>query len=310
MRDVGQALSGLVRRAVGGWQKLTWGVRVVGVTETLLGFFRLAGLALRQPRHAEIRLRSGPVLEFDYPVQFPPILVVFRDLIDPEFPFLRRVARPDWTVVDVGAAIGQFSIFAASLGCARVHAFEPSSVNVATLARNVARNDAEARIAIHQLALSDTRGESLFETAGRAWMSRLDHSVSGEVVPVDTLDETAARLGLPHISVLKLNVAGFEPHVLAGARHVLADGRVDILILLLGLESLPWYERIAALGYRFFYYHPGRRMLSEVVAFDADSVLNHRPWPARHIIGIRTGALEGVLGTAVTICRPAAGSMR
>jgi hypothetical protein len=51
-------------------------------------------------------------------------------------------------------------------------------------------------------------------------------------------------------------------------------------------------------------------MLSEVVAFDADSVLNHRPWPARHIIGIRTGALEGVLGSAVTICRAATGPAR
>lgn len=65
---------------------------------------------------------------------------------------------------------------------------------------------------------------------------------------------------------------------------LLAQQRVGIMVLLLGLRSLEWYDRIARLGYRFFYYHPRQNTLHEVRAFDADSVLSHRPYPARHIL--------------------------
>jgi FkbM family methyltransferase len=280
-------------RLQSGAHKLRWGVRVVGLGEALRGAVRLIGVRLRNPKSSEIQLRSGPVLEFDYPRQFPPTLVMFGDLIDPEFAFLREVARPDWVIADVGAAIGQFTMFAATLPTAHVHSFEPSSVNIATLGRNIARNGVADRVSVHQLALSNTDGEASFETTELTWMSRLSagSGQGGEMVGVRTLTGEFARLGLSHVAVLKVNVAGFEPEVIEGAMPFLGEGRADILILLLGLASLPWYARVAALGYRFFYYHPGERRLYEVTSFDEDAVLGHRPWPARHIIGIHARAI-------------------
>jgi FkbM family methyltransferase len=234
------------------------------------------------------------VLEFEYPSQTPTMLVLFGDLIDPEFAFLRLAARRDWVVFDVGAAIGQFSLFAAGLPAAAIHAFEPSGANVAVLTRNVARNGATPRVAIHQMALSDEIGEAVFETAAATWMSQIGQpgSAGGEVVPVSTVPEEMRRHGIDRLSVLKVNVAGYEPTVLKGAEPILAEGRADILILLLGLASLPWYERLAGHGYRFFYFHPAERVLYEVTRFDESSVLDHRPWPARHLIGIHASAIE------------------
>jgi FkbM family methyltransferase len=80
---------------------------------------------------------------------------MFGDLIDPEFAFLRSIARPDWVVADVGAAIGQFTIFATGLPCAVVHAFEPSGASVATLKLNISRNDVIDRVKIHIIAIHD-----------------------------------------------------------------------------------------------------------------------------------------------------------
>jgi FkbM family methyltransferase len=254
-----------------------------------------------------MRLKSGAILEFDYPGQFPPTLVMFGDFIDPEFPFLRLVAKPHWQVVDVGAAIGQFSMFAAvCLPQARVEAFEPSRVNTETLQRNIERNGVERRVVVHQMALSNRKETARFATAPKTWMSQLlapgsSDDADSELVAVDTLDAVAEAMALDHIHLLKINVAGFEPQVLEGAMETLRAGRVDVMVLLLGLASLPLYAAIAELGYRFFYYHPRQRCLFEVTQFDEDSVLAHRPWPARHILAIRSAAVADIVGGVMPI---------
>ena len=288
-----KGLSKLVRWRHGA-HKLRWGLRTVGAGATLRGAGKLAWVYLRRPSRAEVRLKSGCVLEFAFPGQVPPALLMFGDLIDPEFAFLKRAVPVGAAIVDVGAAIGQFALFAASLPSATVHAFEPSHANVSSLTSNIRRNGVEARCFVHKIALSDAEGEAPFATAARSWMSNLsdDQAVDCEMVPVRTVTGEMRRLGLERVSVLKINVSGFEPKVLAGAREFLERQGADVLILLLGLSSLPIYETISRCQYRFFYYHPKENALYEISKFDADSVLNHRPWPARHIIAIRNSALQ------------------
>lgn len=287
--------------------KFGWGLRVAGPLATLRGGWRFALVWLSRPGRAEVRLRSGPILEFEYPNQFPSTLMLFGDFIDPEFAFLSTIAQPYWRVIDVGAAIGQFSMFAAMcLPEASVHAFEPSSANVATLVRNVMRNGVEGRVVVHHAALSNKRDTARFKTVPKSWDSQLSadrDDGQGELVAVDTLEATLKALDLPHVELLKINVAGFEPAVLEGAMACLRAGQVDVMILLLGMKSLPYYAAIAALDYRFFYYHPEQRTLFEVTQFDADSVLAHRPWPARHIIAIRNGAMERLVAERLTVRR-------
>jgi len=305
-----QSRFNLSRRLRQAYDKFRWGLRVAGPGAALPGAIRYGMLRLRRPATGEVRLRSGPVLEFDYPSQFPPTLMMFGDFIDPEFAFLQQVAEPGWQVIDVGAAIGQFSMFAARcLPDAVIHAFEPEASNIGTLKRNIARNGAQGRVVVHQSALSDRQGTARFETSASTWNSHLvDASADGpgyETVPVETLTAVLPQLGLDHVDILKINVAGLEASVLAGAMPCLAEGKVDMLILLLGLPSLPVYGDIARLGYRFFYYHPREHALYEVTSFDHDAVLAHRPWPARHIIGIRDQVLPELLDGKVTI-RPIA----
>lgn len=280
--------------------KMMWGYRAVGMTAALKGSARMAYLYTRRPRHGELRLRSGQVLEFSFPSQTPRALLMFGDFVDPEFAFLRRAARPDWIVADVGAAIGQFTLFAATLPVATVAALEPSGVNVAALSANIERNGVTDRVDIYKIALSNCETEARFDTTESTWVSGLSDT-GNEIVPVRTLSAEFPRMGLDHVSVLKINVAGFEPSVIEGAMDYLADGKADILILLLGLASLAWYAKVAELGYRFFYYHPREIVLYEVTAFDADSVLNHRPWPARNIIAVHASAIDGLLARGISV---------
>jgi len=295
---------GRVAAARQGWHKLRWGARAVGVVPALGGALRLARIRRGDPRWSAVTLRSGAVLGFEVPSQVPTALVVFRDLIDPEFAFLAAVARPDWTVVDVGAAIGQFSVFAGRLPVAAVHAYEPSGANRSSMARNLDRNALSGRVEIHAVALSDHTGEAAFETAGNTYLSRLDRhpATSGahEVVAVRTLTDEVQRLGLERISVLKVNVAGYEPEVLAGAAPLLAAGAVDILVLLIGTRSIPWYARCEEWGYDFYFFHPEHRVLHRIRSLDETS-LQRPPWPARHVIGIRRDVVRAASWPGVRV---------
>ncbi|WP_228765050.1 FkbM family methyltransferase [Aeromicrobium sp. S22] len=292
-----------VRNAV---TKLFWGVRAVGPSRTLVGLMRLAVLRVRARPEGVVRLRSGPILGFANPSQLVPTLVVFGDYIDPEMAFLRRVSRADWVVVDVGAAIGQFTVFAAKLPVAHVHAFEPSGDNVRTLEANLDRNGITSRVSVHQIAVSDCTGRMLFPTAQNPFLSRLDRSErpgAGATVDVRTLGEVLEDLGLDRVSCLKINVAGFEAEVLAGAEPFLARQSADVLIILISEGSLPWFAKIASHGYRFFFFAPPTGRLHEV--WDVDDVLRHeRPWPARHLIGASRAAIDrGLLDGVETVPR-------
>jgi FkbM family methyltransferase len=287
--------------------KAIWGLRRVGPIATVPGLLRYAALRIRRPASAEITLRgSGIVLWFRYPEQLAPMLVVFGDVVDPEYEFLRRVSRPDWTVIDVGAGIGQFAVYAARHTQAVVHAFEPSGANVVVLAANARRNGVEDRLTVHQVALSDHTGTSSFSTGASTFVSHLVDAPTGdagETVPVDTLTRSCMRLGLRHVSLIKINVAGAEPEVIAGAEAFLERAGADMLILLLGVGSMPWYARLRRFGYGMYFFDPDHMELVEVAAGGMDAILATRPTPARHAILIHDDALERTLQGTVTVRR-------
>lgn len=275
--------------------KLSLGVRVVGLGATVRGGMRLARLAVLRPPMATVELRSGGHLAFEYPEQFAPSLVMFGDLIDPEFSFLRAIARPNWTVVDVGAAIGQFSVFAGLLPCARILAFEPSEQNLRVLERNIRENRLDALVSIQATALADTTGEASFCTSTRTYLSGLTRPGASagahSVVSVRRLDDELDRLDVAHVDVLKINVAGAEPEVLDGATRLLSQAHADIVVLLLGTRSLQWYERLHELGYELGFYHPVESRLTFSDTIDA-RIFSTAAWPSRHLIAVSRAAID------------------
>jgi FkbM family methyltransferase len=78
-------------------------------------------------------------------------------------------------------------------------------------------------------------------------------------VPVATLDEIVHDCGLAHVDVVKIDVEGYEPHVLKGARSTIERHRPEIFLetspawlsksdLDLLVSQIEW---LLALGYEF-----------------------------------------------------------
>ena len=130
------------------------------------------------------------------------------------------------TILDVGANIG-LSVIALSLAApsARIIAFEPSPVNLKYLRRNIDANGIK-NVTIVEKAVSDNRGELLFHEASSGSGSHVfssSHIGSGAgtiSVEKTTIDDSIVDLSSP-VSLIKIDVEGHEPNVLAGASRTI-----------------------------------------------------------------------------------------
>ncbi|MBD0272332.1 MAG: FkbM family methyltransferase, partial [Acetobacteraceae bacterium] len=108
-------------------------------------------------------------------------------------------------------------------GPARFLAVEPSPRNLAHLRRNLAANDLEPRAEVIAAAAGAEPGSLSFHESEFGAGSHLvsGHHLAGGVmpavqVPVETLDRIVAARGLERLDLVKIDVEGFEPDVLAG----------------------------------------------------------------------------------------------
>lgn len=131
--------------------------------------------------------------------------------------FIKDHLKPGQTFVDVGSQAGYYALLAASLG-AKVDAFEPCSSTFKVLTENVWHlNDYGDTVNLHNVALSDKNGmEKLFirDTPGQNSMIRT--GTHFEMVETIRFDE---NFDVP--DWLKIDVEGFESHVLDGMNNVL-----------------------------------------------------------------------------------------
>ena len=147
-------------------------------------------------------------------------------------------------LVDVGANVGMYTIWAAKTRGARVFAFEPEAQNYALLNRNIAMNGVDAQVKAYCVALSDAGGYSelhLSDLRPGGSCHSLGERVDFKHEPMNpkyTQGCVAARLEdlvaagvvpMPHC--IKIDVDGFEPKVIAGSRKILADRTLRSLLI-------------------------------------------------------------------------------
>lgn len=153
---------------------------------------------------------------------------------------LARLVRPGDTVVDAGANVGYMTLLASAVAGPEglVLAFEPHPDLFSVLEQNVA----SARTQF-QAARTELHNEALGEEVGRAGLvlpanfdtndgiARISADAGGVdptlPVSVTTLDGV---LGESSVDVLKLDVEGFELHVLRGATRALESGRIRHIV--------------------------------------------------------------------------------
>jgi FkbM family methyltransferase len=152
--------------------------------------------------------------------------------------------QPGEIFLDCGANVGMYTIWAAVTRRVRVYAFEPESQNYALLNRNIMANDVSHLVDAYCIGLSDMSGFSKLHMADlRAGGSC--HAV-GEALDfrheplkaeftqaciAETLDGIVAQRRIPVPNHIKIDVDGFEPKVIAGARATLANKTVRSLLI-------------------------------------------------------------------------------
>lgn len=136
---------------------------------------------------------------------------------------------PHHVIVDVGAHIGAFAVFAAKQ-CHRVFAIEAAAENFDLLAANVALNRLGDRITVSRTALSDRSGViKLVHSASGNWGHSLferieDAGYGSEIVPTTTIEDYFAGHGIESVDLLKMNVEGAEyPIITSAPRDLLAN---------------------------------------------------------------------------------------
>ena len=156
----------------------------------------------------------------------------------PDWPQMRvwqQRLRPGDLFLDIGANVGTYSVLAASLG-ATVIAVEAAPDTAELLRENIALNDF-ALVDVVQAAAGSVAGKTRF-TEGLDSVNRIDPAGVREVDMV-TVD---ALIGQRSVAGMKVDVEGFELHVLQGAACALREHRIELL-------QLEWNEASkAALG--------------------------------------------------------------
>jgi FkbM family methyltransferase len=161
--------------------------------------------------------------------------------------FILRKLQPEAAgavFVDVGANIGSFTLpVAKSLGAGgRVIAIEPSPTIFPYLKRNVDLNGL-SNISLAQCAASDTDLQEVpfYEAPiDNFGMGSLGAQFNGESIPVitRTLDSILSEHGVDRVTLIKVDVEGFEMGVFKGAEKLLNGPDAPLIVF----EFCDWAE--------------------------------------------------------------------
>ena len=159
-----------------------------------------------------------------------------------------RISGGD-VMFDIGANVGAYSMVAAKKrgGGARVYAFEPSYVNVATLTANIVLNDLAGQITPIPVALSAKTGMSVLNLrdldSGSArhglgdQMPEDGHAAFCQPVMTFRLDDLIEHFDLPTPNHIKMDVDGCELEVLAGASHTLSCAALRSMLVEVAVDA-------------------------------------------------------------------------
>ncbi len=145
---------------------------------------------------------------------------------------IKSLLTPDSVFFDIGANIGQHSLFAANY-CRHVYAFEPIRKIYEQFLMSIWEN-AFVSISVFNYALGNSNATfpiySNKENRGGSSLLVADERTFLQNVKVLRLDDIYNKMGVTRIDVMKIDVEGFEYEVLLGAEKTLDKFHPAIVI--------------------------------------------------------------------------------
>ena len=201
------------------------------------------------------KLRMKRVVRFDKKTRATFIVNNYREIDrldryftkEPEtIQWIQEYIRPGEILFDIGANIGQYSIFCAVTKKGTVvYSFEPSAANFARLNENISVNGLSGSVIPYNLAFSDKTnlarfqittlkpGYAMHQLEDRDNSSYLDPSQYSHVQGIFTtsMDEAINRLGLPIPHHIKIDVDGVENLIVRGGGSLLKQPCLKTVML-------------------------------------------------------------------------------
>jgi FkbM family methyltransferase len=203
--------------------------------------------------------RSGVTLALRTDYYMTRSLELYGEYNPEEWRMLRQVIRPGMTVVEVGANMGTHSVdMARACAPGAFYAFEPQPRIFQVLCANLALNDIGNAFAYPE-GCGETEGVAVVplidygKEGNFGGMSLLPDGSRGVKVRVRPLD----ALELPSCGLIKIDVEGFEPQVLRGARQTVARCRPVLYVENdRAAQQQEVISLVAEMGYRLYWHLP------------------------------------------------------
>jgi len=263
-----------------GLKKLTGGIEQFGILRSATGLIRYLKFRVTKPERGTVTtIADKLVISFAYPKQFMGTLVVFRELVEPEYQFLRKALSRKSVFLDIGGGIGNYSMCAARIVDGPIHIFEPVEENIRSIRTNLQNNKLESKVVLNCAALSSTEGFGQMATPdvgdffGGRLASTSEKQTAGSVA-VTTIDAYCAKHKIDYVDVIKMDVEGHEHEVIEGAKTLIDGKRVGVIILETDHRLHGFYNSLQDRGFHFFYYDPRNNSLNRIFPINEETLLN------------------------------------
>jgi FkbM family methyltransferase len=153
---------------------------------------------------------------FDVRANYPTDEIVIKEIWEEDVYEVKETRfNRGGVVIDIGANIGAFSLYAAYHG-ATVYAIEPEPHNLEALKQNIKLNNKEDSVYVCPYAISDYKGTAVISDEGGG-ATIVDDGIFGAEVEVMPLDMFFDLYHIKEVDVLKIDVEGAEPEIILGA---------------------------------------------------------------------------------------------
>lgn len=195
-----------------------------------------------------------------------------------------RLAEQASVILDIGAADGLYSVFAAAANpSARILTFEPGAAAAEVCRHNLALNEPLTQnVDLHEMALADFDGEATLYVAGESGgTSSMNEAFrrnrTEETIRVRKGDSILEEESIARVDLVKIDTESTEPAVLRGLDRCLRRDHPDVICeVLAGRTEEALDTVVTALAYRRYAIGPdGLRANAKLVADPAFRTPNY-----------------------------------